>query len=117
MTRCRILIWSTRPAFVRAMRSLAHREGLEVTGVTRTGEAAIALVEAQDPDAVLVDRETEERHPAIVLRLVGAGARTKVVAMDLGDEAVRVLEGRQAPAGTVRDLVRAIQGDLAQQVA
>ncbi len=114
---CRVLIWSERTAFVRAIRSLAHREDLVVIGIARTGDAALACVRVADPDVVLVDRETKERHPEMVLRLMDAGTRTKIVVMDLVDEAVRVLECRRATAATVRDLVRAIQGDLAQQLA
>lgn len=115
--RCRVLIWSARPAFVKAMRSLAYREGLEVVGVARTPEAALACVRAHRPHAVLVDRETEERHPAAVVRLMVEGAPAKVVAVDLVDEAAIVLEGRWAPAATVRDLLAAIEGGLASQAA
>lgn len=96
---------------------MAHREGLDVIGIARTGDAALACLREQAPDVVLADRETGERHPEMVLRLMDAGTRTKVVVMDLVDDAVRVLECRRTTAVTVRDLVRAIQGDLAQQVA
>ncbi len=115
--RCRVLIWSSRAGFVRAIRSLAFREGLEVLGIARTAEAALRCVETHQPDAVLVDRETEEQHPGVIVRLMGAGAHTKVVAMDLVDEAVLVLEARRVSTSTVRDLVQAIEGGLAGQAA
>ena len=115
--RCRLLIWSNRPAFVRAIRSLAHREGLDVVGIARSADVAFRCVDIHRPDVVLVDRETEERHPDAVVRLMGAGAHLKVVAMDLADEAVLVLEGRRAPASTVRELVSVIEGGLAHQAA
>jgi AmiR/NasT family two-component response regulator len=115
--RCGVLIWSSRPAFVRAMRSLAYREGLEVLGIARTTDAALRCVEAHRPDAVLVDRETEEQHPHVVVQLMGAGAHTKVVAIDLVDEAVLVLEARRVSTATVRDLVEVIQGHPTPQAA
>lgn len=115
--RCRVLIWSARPAFVRAMRSLAHREGLEVLGIARTPEAALACTQAYRPHVVLVDRETEERHPGTVVRLMVEGAPAKVVAVDPVDDAAIVLEGRRAPAATVRDLLAAIEGGMATQAA
>ncbi len=114
-TRCRVLIWSSQPAFVRAMRSLAYREGLEVLGIARTADAALRCVDSHRPDAVLVDRETEERHPDVVVQVMGASAHAKVVAMDLVDEAVLVLEARRVSTSTVRDLVQAIEGGLAGQ--
>jgi DNA-binding NarL/FixJ family response regulator len=115
--RCRVLIWSARPAFVKAMRSLAYREGLEVVEVVRTPEAALACVRAGRPHVVLVDRETEETHPGAVVRLMVEGAPAKVVAVDLVDDAAIVLEGRRAPAATVRDLLAAIEGGVATQAA
>lgn len=113
----RILIWSQRPAFVRGMQSLAHREGLQVLGIARTASEAIVSMRSQRPDAVLVDRETYERHPETVVELMAEGEFAKVVSMDLADDAVLVLEGRRARAATVRDLVRTIEGGLAHQVA
>jgi len=115
--RSRLLIWSNRPAFVRAMRSLAHREGLDVVAIARSVDAALSGVDIYRPDVVLVDRETEEQYPDAVVRLMGAGAHLKVVAMDLADEAVLVLEGRRAAASTVRELVSVIESGLAQQAA
>lgn len=115
--RCGVLIWSSRPAFVRAMRSLAYREGLEVLGIARTAAAALRCVEAHRPDVVLVDRETEEQHPDTVVKLMDAEAHTKVVAMDLVDEAVLVLEARRVSTATVRDLVEVIEGRLTPQAA
>ncbi|MDR7483963.1 MAG: hypothetical protein QN187_01390 [Armatimonadota bacterium] len=115
--RCRVLIWSERSAFVKAMRSLAAREGLEVLAIARTPEAALACVRMHQPDAVLVDRETGERHPDGVVRLMTDGTPTKVVAMDLVGESAIVLEGRRAPAVTVRDLLQVIEGGLASQAA
>ncbi len=53
----------------------------------------------------------------MIVRLMGAGAHTKVVAMDLVDEAVLVLEARRVSTSTVRDLVQAIEGGLAGQAA
>ncbi|MDR7522257.1 MAG: hypothetical protein QN168_07335 [Armatimonadota bacterium] len=115
--RCRVLIWSARSVFVKAMRSLAAREGLEVLAVARTPEAALACARMHRPDAVLVDRETEERHPDGVVHLMTEGAPTKVVAVDLLGESAIVLEGRWAPAVTVRDLLQVIEGGLASQAA
>jgi DNA-binding NarL/FixJ family response regulator len=114
---CRVLIWSSSPAFVRAMRSLAYREGFEVFGIARTASAALRSVEMHQPDAVLVDRETEEQHPDVVVKLIEVGDRTKVVAMDLVDEAVLVLEARRVSTATVRDLVEVIEGRLTPQAA
>jgi DNA-binding NarL/FixJ family response regulator len=117
MMQCGVLIWSNQPAFVKAMRSLAHREGLEIRGIARTAESALRCVRMHQPDAVLVDRETEERHPDTVVRLMMEGARTKVVAMDLVDEAAVVLQGWRAPASTIRDLMQLIEGSLVSQAA
>jgi DNA-binding NarL/FixJ family response regulator len=115
--RCTVLIWSARLAFVQAMRSLAYREGLEVIGVARSADAAIRCVHLHRPAAVLIDKETEEQHPDAVVRLIVEGAPAKVVAVDLVDEAAIVLEGRRAPAATVRDLVHVIEGGPAHQAA
>jgi len=115
--RCRLLIWSNRSAFVRAMRSLAHREDLDVVAIARSADAVYRCVDAHHPDVILVDRETEEQHPDAVVRLMGGGAHLKVVVMDLADEAVLVLEGRRAPATTVRELVSVIEGSLTHQAA
>lgn len=104
-----ILIWSNRPAFQRAMRSLAHREGLEIVGIARSPQAALAAVERAAPRVVLVDRQTEQQHPDVVLRLALEGPRPRVVAMDLGEEAAVVFEGRRAPAATIRELLEVIQ--------
>jgi AmiR/NasT family two-component response regulator len=114
--RCRVLIWSTKPAFVRAMRSLAYREGLEIVAIAGSAEAAVAA-RAHRPDVVLVDRATEEAHPDTVVRLAAEGPGTKVVAVDLVDEAAVVLEGRRATAATIRELVQVIRGGLASQAA
>jgi len=92
-------------------------ELLEVLGIARTADAALRCVEAHRPDAVLVDRETEEQHPHVVVQLMGAGAHTKVVALDLVDEAVLVLEARRVSTATVRDLVEVIQGHPTPQAA
>jgi predicted nucleic acid-binding protein len=59
---------------------------------------------------VLVDRETKEQHPDAVVRLMDTGPHTKVVAMDLVDEAVLVLESRRVRTATVKDLVEVIEG-------
>lgn len=115
--RCRVVIWSNRQAFIRAMRSLAHREGLEVLGIASTPEAALERMETLIPDVVLVDRETGERHADTVGRLMMAAGRSKVVVVDLLDEAVQVIEGWRATAQTVRELVRTIEGGMARQVA
>jgi DNA-binding NarL/FixJ family response regulator len=113
----RVLIWSNQPAFVKAMRSLSAREGLEVQGIARTAEAALRCVQAHQPDVVLMDRQTEERHPAVVVRLMTEGARTRVVAMDLVDEAAIVLQSSRETVSTIRDLMRVIEGSLASQAA
>jgi DNA-binding NarL/FixJ family response regulator len=110
MMTCRVLIWSSIPSFVRAMRSLAYRQGIEVLGIARTAESALQYVAACHPDAVLVDRETKEQHPDAVVRLMDTGPHTKVVAMDLVDEAVLVLESRRVRTATVKDLVEVIEG-------
>jgi DNA-binding NarL/FixJ family response regulator len=115
--RCRLLIWSNQPAFVRAMRSLAHREDMDVVAIAGSADAVHRNVNAHHPDVILVDRRTEEQHPDDVVRLIGGGAHLKVVAMDLADEAVLVLEGRRAPATTVRELVSVIEGSLSYQAA
>jgi DNA-binding NarL/FixJ family response regulator len=117
MMNSRILIWSNQPAFVKAMRSLANRGGLQVTGIARSAEAALRCVQTHRPDVVLVDRQTEERHPDIVVRLMVEGRQTKVIAMDLVDEAAVVLQAWHAPASTIRDLMRVIEGSLASQAA
>jgi DNA-binding NarL/FixJ family response regulator len=110
-----VLIWSNRPAFIRAMRSLAYREGLEVLGIARTPEAALRYVQIHQPHAVLVDRETEEHHPDTIVRLMVEGARTKVIAMDLADDAAIVLQGWRTRASTIRELMQVIEGSLASQ--
>lgn len=114
---CTVLIWSNRPAFIRAMRSLADREGLEVQGIARTPEAALRCVQMHQPNAVLVDRETEGQHPDTIVRLMVEGVRTKVIAMDLVDEAAIVLQGWRTRASTIRELMRVIEGSLASQAA
>jgi DNA-binding NarL/FixJ family response regulator len=114
---CRVLIWSSQPSFVKAMRSLADREGLQALGVARTADAAVRCVQACQPDVVLVDRQTGERYPEVVVRLMVAGARTRVVAMDLVDEAALVLQGWRAPAATIRDLMQVIEGGLESRAA
>lgn len=113
----RILIWSDQPAFVKAMRSLADRGGLQVMGIARTAESALRCVQTYRPDVVLVDRQTEERQPDIVMRLMMEGRRTKVIAMDLVDEAAVVLQAWHAPVSTIRDLMHVIEGSLASQTA
>ena len=75
--RCRLLIWSNQPAFVRAMRSLAHREDLDIVAIARSADAVHRCVDAHHPDVILVDRETEEQHPDAVVRLMGGGAHSK----------------------------------------
>lgn len=113
----RVLIWSSQPAFVKAMRSVADREGLQVQGIARTAESALRCVQTQQPDVVLIDRETEERHPDIVVRLMRDSACTKVVVLDLVDEAAIVLHSSREPVATIRDLMQVIEGRLASQAA
>jgi DNA-binding NarL/FixJ family response regulator len=113
----RVLIWSDQPAFVKAMRSLADREGLQIQGIARTAESARRCVQTHQPDVVLVDRQTEERHPDTVVRLMLDSACTKVVAMDLVDEAAIVLRSSREPVATIRDLMQIIEGRLASQAA
>jgi DNA-binding NarL/FixJ family response regulator len=115
--RSRVLIWSDQPAFVKAMRSLSDREGLQVVGIARTADAALRCVQAHGPDVVLVDRQTGDRHPGTVVRLMQVGGATKVVAMDLVDEAATVFQGWCAPASTIRDLINVIEGHLGAQAA
>ena len=113
----RVLIWSDQSAFVKAMRSLADREGLQIQGIARTAESALRCVRLHQPNAVLVDRQTEERHPATIVRLMLDSACTTVVALDLVDEAAIVLRSSREPAATIRDLMQIIDRSLASQAA
>jgi DNA-binding NarL/FixJ family response regulator len=115
--RSTVLIWSNQPAFVKAMRSLAVREGLEVQGIARTAEAALRCVQEHQPAVVLTDRQTEEQHPAVVVRLMTGASSAKVIAMDLVDEAAIVLQSSRERVSTIRDLMRVIEGSLASQAA
>lgn len=115
--RCRVLIWSKRAQFVKAMRSLAVRQELDVIGIARTPDAAVECAQIHRPDVILVDRDTEVECPAAVVRLAEAAGGARIVAMDLGDEMVFVLEGWRGLAPSVRDLIRVITGDPVHQVA
>ncbi|MDR7418729.1 MAG: hypothetical protein QN178_07435 [Armatimonadota bacterium] len=117
MMRSRVLIWSDQPAFVKAMRSLADREGLKVQGIARTAESALRCVRVHQPEVVLVDRATEERHPDTVVRLMLDSTCTRVVAMDLVDEAAIVLHSSRQPVATIRDMMQIIEGRLTSQAA
>jgi hypothetical protein len=66
------------------------------------------------PDVVVVDSSGAACHPMpTVMRILGEGLGTRIVELNLVDNAIRVYQGRRLVVEDVKDLVAAIgQSDV-----
>lgn len=86
---------------------LRSRGHLEVVSIAACGDAA-AQISARDPDAVVFDLAAEQ--PDFAISLLHERPGLLLIGVDPSSDHVTVYSGRQAPAVTPTDLIRAIRG-------
>lgn len=86
MTRLRVLIADDEPLAVERLQILCARlDGVQLVGTAADGEAAIRMVEALDPDVLLLDIAMPGMDGVSVARAL-AGRRTRVVFVTAFDQ-------------------------------
>jgi CheY-like chemotaxis protein len=98
----RCLIVDDNPRFGEEARGLLEQEGLSVVGVAASGDEALRLAEALDPDLVLVDISLGGESGFDVARRLAAGSTGRppvVILISAYDE--RELSGRIAASPAV----------------
>jgi len=95
----RLLIADDQTLFRRSFRALLEAKGYEVVGEAETGERALELCLALDPDLVLMDLEMPDLDGLeATRRLTAEGARARVVVLTGSQDDARLVEAIQAGA-------------------
>ncbi len=90
---------------------LRSRGQLEVVAIAAEGGDEVARIGACDPDAVVFDLAATR--PDFAVSLLGERPGLLLIGVDPSSDRLVVLSGRQAPAVTATDLIRAIRGHRA----
>ncbi len=90
---------------------LRSRGQLEVVAIAAQGGDEVARICACDPDSVVFD--LAEAPPDFAISLLRERPELLLIGVDPSSDHLVVLSGRQAPAVTTTDLIRAIRGHRA----
>jgi DNA-binding NarL/FixJ family response regulator len=122
----RVVAADDHAAYLRATTETLTRAGLDVVGVSTTGQGAIDNVRTHSPDVALVDlrmpglsgadvaRAVRARYPATRVVILSAYADDEIAQLALAAGAAAYVTKDSAPEEIVRAVYRAAGGDLTQ---
>jgi DNA-binding NarL/FixJ family response regulator len=122
----RVVAADDHAAYLRATTETLTRAGLDVVGVSTTGQGAIDDVRTYAPDVALVDlrmpglsgaevaRTVRTRYPATRVVILSAYADEEIVQLALAAGAAAYITKDSTPDEIVRAVYRAAGGDLTQ---
>jgi DNA-binding NarL/FixJ family response regulator len=120
----RVVAADDHAAYLRATTETLTRAGLDVVGVSTTGQGAIDDVRTHSPDVALVDlrmpgisgadvaRAVRARYPATRVVILSAYADDEIVQLALAAGAAAYVTKDSTPDEIVRAVYRAAGGDL-----
>jgi len=111
----RVFILSRHPLFGKGIESLLRwEEGLTIVGHEINPDRAMEQIKALQPDVVIVDcNDAEAARALTVMRLFKQGARPCVIGLNLSDNTISIYHGEQRPIQDVKDLIAAVQNQVA----
>jgi DNA-binding NarL/FixJ family response regulator len=98
----RVLLADDYPLFLEGLKNLLTIRGIEEVGTARDG-----ILDADLPDVILFDLTAVQAHFAIPL--MHAHPTIQVIGIDVANNKMLVLSGKQSCLLTAEDLVQAIQ--------
>jgi DNA-binding NarL/FixJ family response regulator len=122
----RVVAADDHAAYLRATTETLTRAGLDVVGVSTTGQGAIDDVRTHAPDVALVDlrmpglsgadvaRTVRARYPATRVVIISAYADDEIMQLALAAGAAAYVTKDSTPEEIVRAVYRAAGGDLTQ---
>ncbi len=111
----RVFILSNHPLFGKGIESLLRwEEGLTIVGHEINPDRAMEQIKTLQPDVVIVDcNDAEAARALTVMRPFKQGARPCVIGLNLSDNTISIYHGEQRPVQDVRDLIAAVQSQVA----
>ena len=111
----RVFILSSHPLFSQGVESLLRRESnLEVMGCETDVDKALEYIKELQPDVVILDSGDPTCYPTLaVMRILREGVETKVIGLNLQNNAMCICRGEHRVVREVKDLVEAIEAQPA----
>jgi DNA-binding NarL/FixJ family response regulator len=108
----RVFMLSSHPLFSRGVQSVLSQEtGLEIVGLESDVEVAMERIKELRPDVIIVDSTMPDYDPQLVIsRMLQNGSKSRVIGLNLHDNAMFIYRGEHRTAGGVEDLVQAVCG-------
>ncbi|MDR5695160.1 MAG: hypothetical protein QN198_01820 [Armatimonadota bacterium] len=97
------------PLFAKGLESLLRREGLRVVGMTRDLERAVGEIQSVRPEVVILERTMGEEMLRSVGRILSSCQGVTVIALNLAEDWMQMVQSRLVSVRKVEDLVRAIR--------
>jgi len=111
-----VLIISSHPLFAEAIARILQREAIEVLPVVGSVEAALPLIEAHQPEAIIVDREGTSPIETDLVALLGEDRDRQVIFLTLNENQIVVHSWQRVQNATSDDLVSILRRHLAHAV-